>query len=53
MGSKGGLVHSREGGNLVAFVFEIEKCQGNDTGLLPRQERRNLMRRLTLVAQYS
>ena len=53
MGSKGGLVHSREGGNLVAFVFEIEKRKGNDTGLLPGKERRSLMRRLTSVAQYS
>ena len=41
MGSKGGgLSHSREGGNPVTFVFEIEKRKGNDAGLLPSQERR-------------
>ena len=40
MGSKGGLGHSREGGNLVTFVFETEKLKGKDAGLLPAQERR-------------
>ncbi len=40
IGSKGRLGHSREGGNLVTFVFETEKRKGNDTGLLPAQERR-------------
>ncbi len=37
IGSKGRLGHSREGGNLVTFVFETEKRKGKDAGLLPSQ----------------